>query len=98
VLATDMKQHFNILSHFTTVHRINTSGALSPSVTSSVDPAHRVRARYGGEGVGAACSCLEGGTDEGTWGAVCVWHWEGRACAGCGYWFQPMVFHTAPHS
>jgi hypothetical protein len=45
VLATDMKQHFNILSHFTTVHRINTSGALSPSVTSSVDPAHRVRAR-----------------------------------------------------
>lgn len=37
VLATDMKQHFSILSHFTTVHRLNAGGAMTPG-TSTSDP------------------------------------------------------------
>lgn len=37
VLATDMKQHFSILSHFTTVHRLNAGGAMTPG-TSGSDP------------------------------------------------------------
>jgi hypothetical protein len=37
VLATDMKQHFSILSHFTTVHRLNAGGTMTPG-TSGSDP------------------------------------------------------------
>jgi hypothetical protein len=37
VLATDMKQHFSILSHFTTVHRLNAGGGMTPG-TSGSDP------------------------------------------------------------
>lgn len=37
VLATDMKQHFSILSHFTTVHRLNAGGVMTPG-TSTGDP------------------------------------------------------------
>jgi hypothetical protein len=37
VLATDMKQHFSILSHFTTVHRLNAGGVMTPG-TSTSDP------------------------------------------------------------
>eukprot|EP00879_Flechtneria_rotunda_P005016 GHRR01005292.1.p1 GENE.GHRR01005292.1~~GHRR01005292.1.p1 ORF type:complete len:859 (+),score=362.03 GHRR01005292.1:904-3480(+) len=35
VLATDMKQHFSILSHFTTVHRLNAGGTLTPGTSGS---------------------------------------------------------------
>jgi hypothetical protein len=38
VLATDMKQHFSILSHFTTVHRLNAAGTLTPTNGSSAAP------------------------------------------------------------
>ncbi|KAL6763789.1 3'5'-cyclic nucleotide phosphodiesterase [Haematococcus lacustris] len=31
VLATDMKQHFSIVSHFTTVHRLGSGGSMAPS-------------------------------------------------------------------
>ncbi|KAJ9513056.1 hypothetical protein QJQ45_029455 [Haematococcus lacustris] len=34
VLATDMKQHFSIVSHFTTVHRLGSGGSMAPSVAS----------------------------------------------------------------
>lgn len=43
VLATDMKQHFSILSHFTTVHRLNAGGAMTPG-TSTSDPMAAMRA------------------------------------------------------
>lgn len=44
VLATDMKQHFSILSHFTTVHRLNAAGTVTPS-GSSVDIGAVMRSR-----------------------------------------------------
>jgi hypothetical protein len=31
VLATDMKQHFSLLSHFTTIHRLSAPDASTPS-------------------------------------------------------------------
>ncbi|KAF5827146.1 hypothetical protein DUNSADRAFT_1247 [Dunaliella salina] len=34
VLATDMKQHFAIVSHFTTIHRLSSSASLTPSLPS----------------------------------------------------------------
>jgi len=34
VLATDMKQHFAIVSHFTTIHRLSSSDSLTPSLPS----------------------------------------------------------------
>ncbi|GBF94222.1 hypothetical protein Rsub_06492 [Raphidocelis subcapitata] len=46
VLATDMKQHFSILSHFTTVHRLNAAGSLTPTNGSSCPP-HADAARGG---------------------------------------------------
>ncbi|KAF6253310.1 hypothetical protein COO60DRAFT_1547491 [Scenedesmus sp. NREL 46B-D3] len=42
VLATDMKQHFSILSHFTTVHRLNAGGSMTPG-TSGSDPLTALR-------------------------------------------------------
>jgi hypothetical protein len=50
VLATDMKQHFSILSHFTTVHRLNAGGAMTPG-TSGSDPMLALRQQ-------ARCVCL----------------------------------------
>ncbi len=35
VLATDMKQHFAIVSHFTTIHRLSTGDSLTPSAPSA---------------------------------------------------------------
>lgn len=32
VLATDMKQHFTILSHFSTVHRLGGTSSVTPSL------------------------------------------------------------------
>ncbi|KAG2443397.1 hypothetical protein HXX76_001757 [Chlamydomonas incerta] len=34
VLATDMKQHFAIMSHFTTVHRLSAAASVTPSLMS----------------------------------------------------------------
>ena len=50
VLATDMKQHFSILSHFTTVHRLGAAGSLTPTNGSSCPP----QAAAAGGAAGAA--------------------------------------------
>ena len=41
VLATDMKQHFAIVSHFTTIHRLSASESITPSATYSVRDRNR---------------------------------------------------------
>ncbi|GIL62511.1 hypothetical protein Vafri_16725 [Volvox africanus] len=37
VLATDMKQHFAIMSHFTTVHRLGAANSVTPSLLSGTE-------------------------------------------------------------
>ncbi|KXZ47713.1 hypothetical protein GPECTOR_33g595 [Gonium pectorale] len=37
VLATDMKQHFAIMSHFTTVHRLGSANSVTPSLLSGTE-------------------------------------------------------------
>ena len=45
VLATDMKQHFTILTHFNTVHRLSTNTSVTPSLASGHEGSLRSRRR-----------------------------------------------------
>jgi hypothetical protein len=57
VLATDMKQHFSILSHFTTVHRLNAGGAVTPGTSGSDPQVARGRAHSNHSSHSGTTSC-----------------------------------------